>query len=89
MTSKVLIEKEFEYKGPPIHVKVRPPILHPVIQYLNQGYHHGMLLSYPGVSSPIVVVPQHAYTGASCIPFGVHYGQTSHQTVSLGLVHSA
>lgn len=89
VTAKVLIEKEFEYKGHPIHVQVPPPVVQPVMQYLNQGYHSGMSLAYPGASSSTIVAPQYAYVGAPYVPFGVHYSQTSHRIVSPGLAHSA
>lgn len=82
------VEKRFEYKGPSICVQVHPPVVQPVMQYLNQGYHPGMLLAYPGAQSPDVATPQYAYTWASYTPFGVHYGHTSHQIVSHGLAHS-
>lgn len=88
VTSKVLIEKEFEYKGLLIHVQVPPPVVQPAMQYPNQGYHPGMLLAYPGASSSTIVAPQYAYTEAPYNPFRIHYGQTSHQIVNFGLVHS-
>lgn len=87
MTAKVLIEKEFEYKGPPIHVQVPPPVVQPAMQHTNQGYHSGMSLAYPRASSSNVA--QNAYTGSPYVQFGIHYGQTSHQIVDLGLVHYA
>lgn len=49
-----------------------------------------MFLAYPGASSsPAVVAPEYAYTGAPYVPLRVHYGQISHQVVNPGLVHSA
>ncbi|KAI5389400.1 hypothetical protein KIW84_074883 [Lathyrus oleraceus] len=89
ITTKVLIEKEFKYKGPPIHVQIHPPVVQPIMQYPNQGYHLGMLLAYHGASSFIIVVPQYAYTEESYVPFGIHHGHTSHLIVSPGLVHYA
>lgn len=83
------VEKRFEYKGPLIRVQVHPPVVQHVMQYSNQGYHPGMLLAYPGESSSTVVAPQYACTRAPYNPFGIHYGQTSHQIVNPGLVHSA
>ncbi|KAI5436186.1 hypothetical protein KIW84_022592 [Lathyrus oleraceus] len=63
MTAKVPTEKEFEYKGPPIHVQVPPPMVQPAVQYPSQGYRPGMLLAYPGELSFTVVSPQYAYNG--------------------------
>lgn len=78
MTAKMLIEKEFEYKGPPIHVQVPPSVVQPAMQHPNQGYHPGILLAHPGASSFTTVAPQYAYAGEPYVPFGVHHGQTSH-----------
>lgn len=88
MTAKVLIEKEFEYKCPPIHVQVHPPVVQPAMKYLNQGYHPRMLLANPRASSTIFA-PQYAYVGEPYVTFGIHHGQTSHQTVNPSLGHSA
>lgn len=88
-TAEAPIEKRFEYKGPPIHVKIHSPMVQPAAQYPNQGYHPRILLAYPGASYPTTVALQYAYAGAPYVPFGVHYGQTSHQIVNPGLAHSA
>lgn len=69
MIAEVPIEKRFEYKGPPIRVRVHPPVVQPVTQYPNQGYHPGMLLAYLGASPHVVATPQYAYTRAPYIPF--------------------
>lgn len=89
VTAKVLIEKEFEYKGPPIHVQVTPPVVQPAMQYPNQRHHTGMSLAYPGASSSTVVAPQYTYVGAPYTPFEVHYGYTSRHIINPGLGHSA
>ena len=89
VTSKAPVEKRFEYKGPLIHVQVPSPAVQLAMQYPNQGYHPGMLLAYPGASCSTIVAPLYAYVGTPYVPFGVHHGQTSHQTVNPGLGHSA
>lgn len=68
------IEKRFEYKDPPIHVQIHPPVVQRVTQYPNQGYHPGMLLAYPRASYSTVVAPRYTYTGAPYVPFGSHHG---------------
>lgn len=51
------MEKDLEYKGPPIHVQVLTPVVQPVVQHTNQGYLPRMSLAYPGAStSPAVVI---------------------------------
>lgn len=79
ITIKAPIEKEFEYKGPPIHVQVPLYVVMPDVQYHYQGYHPGMPLAYHGASSSTVVAPQYAYLGVPYIPVGVQYDQTSNQ----------
>lgn len=89
VTAKVLIGKEFEYKGPLIHVHVPPLMVQPAMQHPNQGHPPGIPLAYPGALSSTPVAPQHAQAGAPYVTFGIHHGQTSHQTVNPGLRHSA
>lgn len=88
VTTEAPTEKRFEYKGPPIHVQVPPHVVQPAMQYPNQGYHSEMPGAFPGESSSSVS-HHYAYTEVSYVPFGFHYGQTSHRITSPSLVHSS
>lgn len=57
VTVEASIEKGFEYKGPPIHVQNHPPMVQPVTQYPNQGYHPGISLAYHRASSSTTIAP--------------------------------
>lgn len=88
-TTEVPIEKEFEYKGPPIHVQVHLSVVQPTTQYQYQGYHPEIPFSYPRASSFTAITPQYTYPGAPYVSFGVQYGHTSNQIVNPALMHSA